>query len=98
MFMPVAAAVRASGVSVRSRREIRGLDEAQERGSTRRQLRETAAPSGTEIESGSGTVTADSMTHPSLSEAINGAGLVALGRAIDVLNRRPTPRPAASSR
>jgi hypothetical protein len=26
------------------------------------------------------------------------AGLVALGRAIDVLSRRPTPRPAASNR
>ena len=36
--------------------------------------------------------------HASLSEAIKGAGLVALGRAIDVPNRRPTRRPAASSR
>lgn len=36
--------------------------------------------------------------HASLSEAIKGAGVVALGRAIDVSNRRPTPRPAASSR
>jgi dihydrolipoamide dehydrogenase len=42
---------------------------------------------------------ADGMApHPTLSEAIKGAGLVALGRAIDVPNRRPTSRPAASSR
>jgi hypothetical protein len=38
----------------------------------------------------------DSMApHPTLSEAIKGADLVALGRANDVPNRRPMPRPAA---
>jgi dihydrolipoamide dehydrogenase len=31
--------------------------------------------------------------HPTLSEAIKGAGLVALGRAIDVPNRKRIPRP-----
>jgi hypothetical protein len=41
---------------------------------------------------------ADGMVpHPTLSEAIKGAALVALGGAIDVPNRKPTPRPAASS-
>lgn len=41
---------------------------------------------------------ADSMApHPTLSEAIKGAGLVALGRAIDVPNGRPTPPPPAAS-
>ena len=34
---------------------------------------------------------ADGMApHPTLSEAIKGAGLVALGRAIDLPNRKPT--------
>jgi dihydrolipoamide dehydrogenase len=34
---------------------------------------------------------ADAMApHPTLSEAIKGAALVALGRAIDVPNRKPT--------
>jgi len=37
---------------------------------------------------------ADGMApHPTLSEAIRDAALVALGRAIDVPNRKPTPRP-----
>ena len=37
---------------------------------------------------------ADGMApHPTLSEAIKDAALVALGRAIDVPNRKPTPRP-----
>jgi hypothetical protein len=31
--------------------------------------------------------------HPTLSEAIKDAALVALGRAIDVPNPKPTPRP-----
>jgi len=35
---------------------------------------------------------------PTRSAAIKGAGLVALGRIIDVPNRRPSPHPAASSR
>ena len=48
------------------------------------------------IDSGAavGTV-ADSMApHPTLSEAIKDAALVALGRAIGVPNRKPDPRPA----
>jgi hypothetical protein len=31
--------------------------------------------------------------HPTLSEAIKDAALLALGRAIDVPNRKPAPRP-----
>jgi dihydrolipoamide dehydrogenase len=39
---------------------------------------------------------ADGMApHPTLSEAIKDAALVALGRAIDVPNRKPDPRPAS---
>ena len=47
------------------------------------------------IDSGAAVETvADGMApHPTLSEAIKGAALVALGRAIDVPNRKPTPRP-----
>ena len=37
---------------------------------------------------------ADGMApHPTLSEAIKDAALIALGRAINVPNRKPTPRP-----
>ena len=35
--------------------------------------------------------------HPTLSEAIKGAALVALGRAIDVPNRKPAPDISAAA-
>src|ERR1700755_188080 len=49
------------------------------------------------IDSGAAVETvADSMApHPTLSEAIKDAALVALGRAIDVPNRKPDPQPAS---
>jgi dihydrolipoamide dehydrogenase len=49
------------------------------------------------IDSGAAVQTvADGMApHPTLSEAIKDAALVALGRVIDVPNRKPDPRPAS---